>query len=287
MEFVMEKSKKELPQIFSKKMRKRKKSAAKPVEEYSVHISDDSDLPDIPSDITDPKCDSNLKTSTPKKSAWSTATVTTEDKIQNFKSIPKESACSTATVTNEDKIQNFKSIPKESACSTATVTNDDKIQLMESPNSYFEQGQSHLSPEKEIIDQEIKKLFDLMDMKIKRKKMADDAVISYPRKEDRKFITIIYEDHGGMSFTRPFCKDDTLQSIFTYICREVEAEILPPVFHLECVNPLKCLVEGCKHCYELEASHHEFISSLPDVLILKEGNFLMDDTMTNFGNVLM
>ncbi|XP_061167565.1 uncharacterized protein LOC133176462 isoform X2 [Saccostrea echinata] len=268
-------------------MRKRKKSAAKPVEEYSVHISDDSDLPDIPSDITDPKCDSNLKTSTPKKSAWSTATVTTEDKIQNFKSIPKESACSTATVTNEDKIQNFKSIPKESACSTATVTNDDKIQLMESPNSYFEQGQSHLSPEKEIIDQEIKKLFDLMDMKIKRKKMADDAVISYPRKEDRKFITIIYEDHGGMSFTRPFCKDDTLQSIFTYICREVEAEILPPVFHLECVNPLKCLVEGCKHCYELEASHHEFISSLPDVLILKEGNFLMDDTMTNFGNVLM
>ncbi|XP_056009260.1 uncharacterized protein LOC130046637 isoform X2 [Ostrea edulis] len=137
-----------------------------------------------------------------------------------------------------------------------------------------------------IIDLEVKEFFDLMEMKIKRRKMAEDTVIAFPDKE-RKVITIIYEDHGGMSFTRPFCKDDTLQSIFTYICKEVEAEILPPVFHLECMAPLKCPTANCKHCWELDASHSLPISSLPDALIIKEGNFLMDDTITNYGNVLL
>ncbi|XP_062582465.1 uncharacterized protein LOC134244220 isoform X2 [Saccostrea cucullata] len=278
MDFVMEKSKTELPQILSKKMRKRKIPAAKPVEEYSIHISDDSDLPDIPLDNTDSKCHSNFKPTS--KKGYSVATISKEDEIQNFKPKSKKDSCSVASISKEDEIQ-------ESACSSDTACYEDEIQLTESPNSYFEQGKSHFSPEEEIIDEEMKRLFDVMEMKIKRKKMAEDAVISFPNKEDRKLVTIIYEDHGGMSLTRPFNKDDTLQSVFTYICREVDAEILPPAFHLECTSPLKCQDEGCRHCFELEATYNMPIASVPDVLILKEGNFLMDDTLTNYGNVLM
>nr|XP_022310203.1 uncharacterized protein LOC111115670 isoform X1 [Crassostrea virginica] len=134
-----------------------------------------------------------------------------------------------------------------------------------------------------VMDKEVENFFNVMEMKIKRKEMADRAEISFP--SEGKDITIVYEHHGGMSFSRPFCLDDTVQSVFNYICQAVEPEILPPIFSLECPSPTSCQSADCKHTYELEYAHGVNVAKIPSVLILKEGNYNMDDTITNYGNV--
>nr|XP_022331746.1 uncharacterized protein LOC111129580 isoform X1 [Crassostrea virginica]XP_022331751.1 uncharacterized protein LOC111129580 isoform X1 [Crassostrea virginica]XP_022331759.1 uncharacterized protein LOC111129580 isoform X1 [Crassostrea virginica] len=137
--------------------------------------------------------------------------------------------------------------------------------------------------ENEVMDKEVENFFNVMEMKIKRREMADRAEIAFPT--EGKDITIVYQHHGGMSFSRPFCLNDTMQSVFNFICQAVEPEILPPIFHLECPSPESCLSAHCRHKYELENAYGVNAAIIPSVLILKEGNYNMDDTITNYGNV--
>ncbi|XP_062610441.1 FK506-binding protein 5-like [Saccostrea cucullata] len=136
-----------------------------------------------------------------------------------------------------------------------------------------------------LIDKEVAAFCDVMEKKIKRKEMADGINLKFPEKG--KMLTVIYENHGGMSFSRPFHHADTVQSVYTYICQIIEPEILPATFHLECVSPTACKEEKCMHCYELGECYDMSINQLPALLVLKEGNYLVDETMTFFGNVFL
>ncbi|XP_056018709.1 uncharacterized protein LOC130054144 isoform X1 [Ostrea edulis] len=252
------------------------KKSGKSVEQ-SAKMTTATSTMDVTSNVNLPMCP--LKSSSERDDVQTSRMIKRpleEDTVVPVKS-PKTDKSKTCNEDESLRISDDFELPDIEVYPTPSEITDAKA------NSLSKEDRIEDSP---IIDLEVKEFFDLMEMKIKRRKMAEDTVIAFPDKE-RKVITIIYEDHGGMSFTRPFCKDDTLQSIFTYICKEVEAEILPPVFHLECMAPLKCPTANCKHCWELDASHSLPISSLPDALIIKEGNFLMDDTITNYGNVLL
>ncbi|XP_056004810.1 uncharacterized protein LOC125657539 [Ostrea edulis] len=100
-------------------------------------------------------------------------------------------------------------------------------------------------------------------------------------------ICVVYEDHGGLGFNRPFKKNDTVKSVYSWIISPIDPEILPPVFHLECFAPTNCQSKNCPHIYELAKDHKVSVDELPDVLYLREGYFAVDDTFTGFGDVLI
>lgn len=53
--------------------------------------------------------------------------------------------------------------------------------------------------------------------------------------------------------------------------QEVDPEILPPVFHLECRTPTNCSNSNCPHIYELQNSFKVNVGKLPKILYLREG----------------
>ncbi|XP_061193015.1 uncharacterized protein LOC133201239 isoform X2 [Saccostrea echinata] len=125
----------------------------------------------------------------------------------------------------------------------------------------------------------------VLEKKIKRKEMADGIALTFP--DNGKMVTVVYENHGGMSFSRAFHHTDTVQSVYTFICQIIDPEILPSVFHLECISPTTCTERECIHCFELTECFEMPIDKLPSLLVLKEGNYLVDETMTFYGTVLL
>uniref|UniRef100_A0A8W8J147 Zinc-ribbon domain-containing protein n=1 Tax=Magallana gigas TaxID=29159 RepID=A0A8W8J147_MAGGI len=113
--------------------------------------------------------------------------------------------------------------------------------------------------------------------------MADEYEIRFPKEGKR--ITIVYEVHGGMALSRPFDTDDTMLSVFTFACQEINPEILPPSFYFECVSTESCMFANCQHSFKLEECHGINIRDIPDVLLLKEAEYSLDDTLTNYGDV--
>ncbi|XP_078317080.1 uncharacterized protein LOC111106261 [Crassostrea virginica] len=146
--------------------------------------------------------------------------------------------------------------------------------------------------EKNLQDDEgvmnnLKEYEEMMQKKKERKAFADSTFIKFPSLEEPSIrVSVIYESHGGLSINRPFKVTETLSSIYTWILSEVEPEILPPVFHLECRKPSSCEQSNCPHIWELEKAHSKKITELPPVLFLREGNFSANDTLTGFGDVL-
>lgn len=63
----------------------------------------------------------------------------------------------------------------------------------------------------------------------------------------------------------------TFQSVFSWIIQEVDPEVLPPVFHLECRTPTNCPNSNCPHIYELQNSYKVNVADLPEILYLREG----------------
>ncbi|XP_021358586.1 kelch-like protein 40b [Mizuhopecten yessoensis] len=124
--------------------------------------------------------------------------------------------------------------------------------------------------------------------KQERQSIAENIEIDMPSGEDAKEIAIIYRSHGGMAFERLFRPDDSLKSIYTWLCAEVEADILPPKFSLGCSDPASCTAGGCKHTYPLtaEIANRSGIGSLPEVLFIKQEEFTGNDTLTGYDNVL-
>nr|XP_034331085.1 uncharacterized protein LOC105326511 isoform X4 [Crassostrea gigas] len=160
---------------------------------------------------------------------------------------------------------------------SSTMQSDDLPDLCSSKE------ESPCIKEDELMDREVEKFFDLMDKKIKRKTMADEYEIRFPKEGKR--ITIVYEVHGGMALSRPFDTDDTMLSVFTFACQEINPEILPPSFYFECVSTESCMFANCQHSFKLEECHGINIRDIPDVLLLKEAEYSLDDTLTNYGDV--
>ncbi|XP_061192842.1 uncharacterized protein LOC133201056 isoform X1 [Saccostrea echinata] len=136
-----------------------------------------------------------------------------------------------------------------------------------------------------LMDSEVAAFCDVLEKKIKRKEMADGIALTFP--DNGKMVTVVYENHGGMSFSRAFHHTDTVQSVYTFICQIIDPEILPSVFHLECISPTTCTERECIHCFELTECFEMPIDKLPSLLVLKEGNYLVDETMTFYGTVLL
>nr|XP_034337192.1 uncharacterized protein LOC117680494 isoform X3 [Crassostrea gigas] len=74
-------------------------------------------------------------------------------------------------------------------------------------------------------------------------------------------------------------------SVFTFACQEINPEILPPSFYFECVSTESCMFANCQHSFKLEECHGINIRDIPDVLLLKEAEYSLDDTLTNYGDV--
>uniref|UniRef100_A0A8W8JTF0 Zinc-ribbon domain-containing protein n=1 Tax=Magallana gigas TaxID=29159 RepID=A0A8W8JTF0_MAGGI len=81
----------------------------------------------------------------------------------------------------------------------------------------------------------------------------------------------------------PCIKED--ESVFTFACQEINPEILPPSFYFECVSTESCMFANCQHSFKLEECHGINIRDIPDVLLLKEAEYSLDDTLTNYGDV--
>nr|XP_022313862.1 uncharacterized protein LOC111118603 [Crassostrea virginica] len=139
----------------------------------------------------------------------------------------------------------------------------------------------------EIEMKNLKQYEEVMQKKKERQAFAESTSIHFPGLgEPSCRISVIYESHGGLCINRPFKLTDTVESLYTWLIREIESEILPPVFYLECKHPSSCERTDCLHIWELEKTHLKKISDLPPVLFLREGCFSANDTMTGFGDVL-
>ncbi|XP_061167358.1 uncharacterized protein LOC133176219 [Saccostrea echinata] len=136
-------------------------------------------------------------------------------------------------------------------------------------------------------DDYMKDFTEMMQKKRERQLLAESTVIDFPSDKEGKQVSVVYQDHGGLGFTRPFKTSDTVKNVYSWIISEVDPEILPPVFHFECAAPTKCNNKTCPHIYELAADHLVTIDHLPDVLYLREGCFAVNDTFTGLGDVLI
>uniref|UniRef100_A0A8W8MK18 Uncharacterized protein n=1 Tax=Magallana gigas TaxID=29159 RepID=A0A8W8MK18_MAGGI len=171
----------------------------------------------------------------------------------------------------------------ERTCHWGEKIKSSTMQSDDLPDLCSSKEESPCIKEDELMDREVEKFFDLMDKKIKRKTMADEYEIRFPKEGKR--ITIVYEVHGGMALSRPFDTDDTMLSVFTFACQEINPEILPPSFYFECVSTESCMFANCQHSFKLEECHGINIRDIPDVLLLKEAEYSLDDTLTNYGDV--
>ncbi|XP_062608618.1 uncharacterized protein LOC134270405 [Saccostrea cucullata] len=137
-------------------------------------------------------------------------------------------------------------------------------------------------------DDVLKDFEEMMQKKRDRQSFAENTFIEFPTKGDaQKMLFVVYESHGGIAINRPFKHGDTVKSVYSWIVQEIDPEILPPVFHLECFAPTMCKDKGCPHIYELGNSHKVKVEELPDVLYLREGCFAVNDTFTGLGDVLI
>ncbi|XP_061175959.1 uncharacterized protein LOC133184907 [Saccostrea echinata] len=137
-------------------------------------------------------------------------------------------------------------------------------------------------------DNILKDFEEMMQKKRERQLFAESTFIDFPTKEDvRKNLCVVYECHGGLAINRPFKYGDTVKSVYSWIIQQMDPEILPPVFHLECSSPTSCQNKGCPHIYELGNSYKVKVEELPDVLYLREGCFAVNDTFTGLGDVLI
>nr|XP_022287442.1 uncharacterized protein LOC111100118 isoform X2 [Crassostrea virginica] len=150
----------------------------------------------------------------------------------------------------------------------------------------LDENEKNLQDDEGVMNN-LKEYEEMMQKKKERQAFADSTFIKFPSLEEPSIrVSVIYESHGGLSINRPFKVTETLSSIYTWILSEVEPEILPPVFHLECRKPSSCEQSNCPHIWELEKTHSKKITELPPVLFLREGNFSANDTLTGFGDVL-
>nr|XP_022287444.1 uncharacterized protein LOC111100118 isoform X4 [Crassostrea virginica] len=150
----------------------------------------------------------------------------------------------------------------------------------------LDENEKNLQDDEGVMNN-LKEYEEMMQKKKERQAFADSTFIKFPSLEEPSIrVSVIYESHGGLSINRPFKVTETLSSIYTWILSEVEPEILPPVFHLECRKPSSCEQSNCPHIWELEKAHSKKITELPPVLFLREGNFSANDTLTGFGDVL-
>ncbi|CAC5415447.1 unnamed protein product [Mytilus coruscus] len=111
----------------------------------------------------------------------------------------------------------------------------------------------------------------VLDKKRQRKSVAEGISLKLPE-GNRKYITVVYQEHGGISMTRQFGENDTLQVLYTWICMEMDPEILPPKFHLGCHAPEKCTDDDCDHSYVLtpDSANYKIYKHTPTLLFIKE-----------------
>lgn len=137
-------------------------------------------------------------------------------------------------------------------------------------------------------DAVLKEFEEMMQQKRERQLFAESTFIAFPAREEPQIqLWVVYESHGGLAINRPFKVDDTVKSVFSWIIQEVDPEVLPPVFHLECRTPTNCPNSNCPHIYELQNSYKVNVADLPEILYLREGYFEAEETITGFGDVLM
>lgn len=137
-------------------------------------------------------------------------------------------------------------------------------------------------------DAVLKEFEEMMQQKRERQLFAESTFIAFPAREEPQIqLWVVYESHGGLAINRPFKVDDTVKSVFSWIIQEVDPEVLPPVFHLECRTPTNCPNSNCPHIYELQNSYKVHVADLPEILYLREGYFEAEETITGFGDVLM
>ncbi|XP_033762253.1 uncharacterized protein LOC117343807 [Pecten maximus] len=127
----------------------------------------------------------------------------------------------------------------------------------------------------------------LMNKKKERQAMAEGIEIEMTG-ENTKLVSVVYPAHGGMSFERLFQSDDSLKSVYTWLCCDVDADILPPKFRLDCLNEFTCIDDNCQHRYPLtaETAYRSRIETLPETLCIVEEEYTGNDTLTLYDDVL-
>ncbi|XP_063418097.1 uncharacterized protein LOC134700871 [Mytilus trossulus] len=126
----------------------------------------------------------------------------------------------------------------------------------------------------------------VLDKKRQRKSVAEGISLKLPEGK-KKYITVVYQEHGGISISRQFGENDTLQVLYTWICMEMDPEILPPKFHLGCHAPEKCTDDDCDHNYILtpDSANYKIYKHTPTLLFIKEDIYHLNETMTNLDDV--
>ncbi|XP_061191015.1 uncharacterized protein LOC133199174 [Saccostrea echinata] len=181
---------------------------------------------------------------------------------------------------------------KKGVCSTASPQEspikNDSSDLPDIPVTDTDEGKCTDENKRDDDDEIMKEFEEMMQQRQERQLFAQSSFLYFPTKDEPQVqLCVVYESHGGLAINRPFKLNDTVKSVFSWICVEIDPEILPPVFHLECRTPTNCPNPSCPHIYELKNNFKVKVGDLPNILYLREGYFATEETFTGFGDVLM
>ncbi|KAL4219199.1 hypothetical protein ACF0H5_021781 [Mactra antiquata] len=121
-----------------------------------------------------------------------------------------------------------------------------------------------------FVNQELEKFSQMQEKLEERRRMAISKLNKIIPKKDMKTVTVIYRARDNLGVTVEVSKDANVQFVIDAVCASIDAQILPPKFVLTSAEGGKLhLNDGAE-----------------DTMHLLEEEYNMDDTITNYDDVI-
>ncbi|XP_052762073.1 uncharacterized protein LOC128204711 [Mya arenaria] len=158
-----------------------------------------------------------------------------------------------------------------------TLTTQDRQQTL--PDNHFSTPScsSPCQPHQVQAERDMQDFFKLQSKLEERHKLAEKRFRHRKVPTSRgRIITIVHEAHGGKSASFVSSEDDNIQVIYDFACSAFAGEILPPKFQLANIE------DG-----EIYPQRSPITTSkLPEILTIVEEDYTMNETVTNYNEVL-
>ncbi|XP_052781808.1 uncharacterized protein LOC128218238 isoform X2 [Mya arenaria] len=148
-----------------------------------------------------------------------------------------------------------------------TLTTQDRQQTL--PDNHFSTPScsSPCQPHQVQAERDMQDFFKLAEKRFRHRKVPTSR---------GRIITIVHEAHGGKSASFVSSEDDNIQVIYDFACSAFAGEILPPKFQLANIE------DG-----EIYPQRSPITTSkLPEILTIVEEDYTMNETVTNYDEVL-